>query len=215
MKILMVIPILFLALNLAYAEDFRCADINKEEFLEAWFQELSIEKQPHHTQEWKDDFLKEKGLKAVQHYTEIDYLDINRGLRDGNLRALYINKMKFICVGLTYLPLFQGKSFRLARLSGPVINYYLENVGKVITEKSFLSSASARIGARLYAFSVRLEPNIQFIIKSKNGRSIKSVSYSSHEFEVLYPAGSKFLITKVKHAEDETDLYKVWMTQVE
>lgn len=216
MKFLTTFFTLFILLaNFAYAEDFSCRSVPDEYFEEYFLKDYErlTEIKLHSPEYYK--FRDYKLNEAIKSYSSMGYFDLNRGLRAGTTNPYILSRAKLLCLALRNIEPYTKTSFRLADLPKNVLNQYLASEGQVITEKAFISSSSARLGARTYMFLAGDSANVQFIIKSKTGRKIKDQAAIKFEFEVLFSAGSKFLVTKVKRTSDKDGLNKIWMTEVE
>lgn len=216
MRILSVFfTILLLSANFAYADDFSCKSVPdeyfEEYFLEGYGKLSGIELHSTKYNEYRDQQFDE----AIKSYSSTGYIDLNYGLRTGRMSTYLSRRANILCLALRNLKPYTKTSFRLANLPKNILKQYLASEGQVITEKAFLSSSSARLGARAYIFMTGDVPNTQFIIKSKTGRQIKDHALLKFEFEVLYPAGGKFLVTKIKTTDKEDGLNKIWMTEVD
>ena len=89
---------------------------------------------------------------------------------------------------LQKLPAYEGPVIRGTDLPPEVIDQY--RPGEIITEHAFLSTTTNPAVARSPTFA----GNVEFRIMSNTGRDISSFSVFPGEHEVLFPAGTKFLV---------------------
>ena len=76
-----------------------------------------------------------------------------------------------------------------------LLSYYKKNVGKVVTEKTYLSTGRDK-GRIERKFTSTDFPSLKFTIQSKTGRNISR--YNDEEKEVLFKRGTKFKVISVR-----------------
>lgn len=134
----------------------------------------------------------EQEAVAINAYTDIDYIDVNRILRGVKESTDEWDKeIAVLKYALQKLPAFTGQVYRGARLPESDIELYqnaLEN-GKPIVHKYFTSST--------YDIGKKFSGNAMFFIESKNGRMVEKLSSYPNEKEVLFNSGTEFKVTQI------------------
>ena len=125
--------------------------------------------------------------QALRRYTDQDYIRINKVLRGEIVDDVAADQARFISTALLKLPRYQETVFRGTpdNFLELLRNKYLPNF--VVLEPAFTSASSVK-GAHFD------KAPVQFIIRSRTGRLIESLSTHASEREVLLPAGSSFLV---------------------
>jgi hypothetical protein len=127
-------------------------------------------------------------LLALADYTGSGYQDLNSALRSDALDASQHARVDALNNALEKLPAYDGLVIRGTNLPPEVLAQY--RPGEVITEDAFLSTTTNPAVARSPSFA----GNVEFRIMSSTGRDISSISMFPGEQEILFPAGSKFLV---------------------
>jgi hypothetical protein len=134
---------------------------------------------------------------SIHGYTDNEYWRLNsylRGLNVSQESAAYLDAYRNLlnnALDAISKP-FEGIAYRGSSLDAEAIAAYKTALkeGTAITHDYFTSSS--------YDAGSQFQGNTKFIIYSKNGRIIEPVSYHDHEKEVLFKAGSKFRVKKIK-----------------
>lgn len=148
-------------------------------------------------------------VAALKWYTDEGYHDMNkilRGKTDGYRQYQIddaIQETRLAEAALQYLPTYQGTVYRGVQFTDKqelqrVVNQY--KVGKTVTEKAFTSTSSAGL---LDEF----EGQLNFVVTSKTGKSVKQTSARPKEDEVLFPSKTKFKVLKVDNESGTTLIY--------
>ncbi|MEO8607567.1 MAG: hypothetical protein ABI690_06785 [Chloroflexota bacterium] len=126
------------------------------------------------------------------------------GVRPGTAAPVrsYRRDMELAVSGLNKLPKYQGKLYRGLAKPPPGFAAYAQE-GAVTGDLGF-SSATPAITAVYDFLSNEIAPgNIIYVIQSKTGTNILSLSVNVQEGEVLFRPGTRFQITKIwKHTPD-------------
>ena len=139
--------------------------------------------------------------RAIACYTNDDYMVINREHREGDLSPETLKSTALIKAALDKLPSFEGTVYRGFEQS--IKGLYDLSVGKVFCDPAFFSTSEKENVADDFGSKFHF-----FVIKCKKaGKSIRKYSCHRKEEEVLFPPGTKFLITKVEGN-------KVWMEEI-
>ncbi|GMV42308.1 MAG: hypothetical protein AMXMBFR64_40240 [Myxococcales bacterium] len=143
-------------------------------------------------------------LIAIRGYTSEDYWKINAALRNGDPAELakYDTYIKAAEAGLAQLPSFQGTVYRGANLPDAVLDNYV--AGQTVTEHAFTSTAASP--------SAAFTGNTKFVIQSKTGSDVSSLSLYKNEQEVLFSPGTKFKVLKVD-VDPGTGFTTIYMTE--
>jgi hypothetical protein len=138
---------------------------------------------------------------SINGYTDGEYFSLNSYLRGLNVSATrkdyFDNYRNLLNNALDEIPnKFVGAVFGGTTLDSKALKEYKDalKTGDPITHDYF-TSASKDPGASFGG-------NTKFIIHSKTGRLIESISEFSHEKEVLFKAGTKFKVKKVEKRSD-------------
>ena len=140
-------------------------------------------------------------------YLSNSYGEVNGALRKGELNGEMKAMVKGIDKAVGKLDKYEGTVYRgvkfqyggtrkeNAKAYSDMLAHYKANVGKVVTEKTYLSTGKvkAKIDRK---FTSTDYPSIKFTIKSKTGRNVSR--YNSEEKEILFGRGTKFKVTSVK-----------------
>jgi SPP1 gp7 family putative phage head morphogenesis protein len=142
------------------------------------------------------DRAEQKGLKgheygALRAYTGSHYREWNQMLRQGRyatdfgLQAL----VEAANEGLSKLPNFVG-TVRRGLTTHDLDRYFtVYREGSIVEEHAFVSTAQGSSG---------FHGNMEVIIQSKTGKSVKFLSQHPSENEVLFGPGTKFKVTRVE-----------------
>ncbi|MDO3651212.1 ADP-ribosyltransferase [Nocardia mangyaensis] len=151
--------------------------------------------------------LTDKDLDALGSYTGGGYRDINRALRDGNVRPDQQDRIDNINSALNKLPSKEGTMYRGTDLSPEVLASYKE--GEVVTEKAFTSTSSDPGRA--------FPGNTRFTVESKTGKDVAPYSTAEQngmvENEVLFRSGTKFHVVS-KDADPDTGITYIHLAEV-
>lgn len=140
---------------------------------------------------------------AYNHFDDTNYqlrvLDPLKIDKDIKEYSTLLNK------ALNYLPHYKNETvYRdIKNSSEEIIKYYKQHKGKVITEKSFLST---HIENSRWSDE---DTGVHFIIKTANktnARDLRTLSFNSEEQEVLIKSGTKF---KVISVDEEKNIIKI------
>jgi len=126
---------------------------------------------------------------AIQQYTGEEYKTINPALRSpGPIAPEIIAYRDFINDALFHLPKYLGMAHRGVNAFNGWDKIYVE--GQQVTERAFTSTS--------FDFNdFKFASDICILVHSKSGRDISLISRSGKEKEVLYPAGTTFLVRKI------------------
>lgn len=139
-------------------------------------------------------------------YLSNAYGEVNKALRTGEMTAETKAMVKGIDKAVGKLDKFEGTVYRGIRFESGLkkenranyektLAYYKGNVGKVVTEKTYISTGKVKsiVDRR---FTSDMVPSIKFTIKSKTGRNVSH--YNNEEKEILFGRNTKFKVTSVK-----------------
>jgi ADP-ribosyltransferase exoenzyme len=132
--------------------------------------------------------LTSEDLSALNNYTGLGHEYLNDALRTGTLDASQQARVDALNRALEKLPPHSGLVYRGTDLPPEVLAQY--QPGAVVTEDAFVSTSVDPAVARSPAFA----GNVEFRIVSETGRDISSLSFISHEQEVLFPSGMQFYV---------------------
>lgn len=154
-------------------------------------------------------------LAALRWYTESGYKDINKALRGqtnyqnilnervSTVTARYVDDAKFATAALNKMPVYQGTVYRGAKFAPDevqaIANRY--KVGETIIEQGFTSTAA---GAPANFWN---SANIRYIINSRDGRDVQSVSGVRVEKEVLFRPYTKYQVLDKTTENGVTTIY--------
>lgn len=139
-------------------------------------------------------------------YLSNSYSVINDGLRSGEMSDEVKAMVKGIDRAVAKLNPYQGTVYRglqfdtgskkadIAR-AGAILDYYKSNVGKEITERTYISTGKVKSKVER-KFSSTIVPSIHITLESKTGRDVSH--YNSEEKEVLFRRGTRFRVLSVK-----------------
>lgn len=138
---------------------------------------------------------------SVHGYTDQEYWSLNsylRGMKVNPLNAIYFDNYRNLlnnALDAIEQP-FQGLTYRGTDLNASALQVYKDALksGEPVTHDYFTSS-SADPGSQFNG-------NTRFVILSRNGKQIESISWHGHEKEVLFKAGTKFKVTKIVKKDD-------------
>ena len=108
--------------------------------------------------------------------------------------------------GLDKMPKFEGTVYRATRFTPERFSSY--QVGSVITEKGFTSTSTYAEIADMFS------SGLAYVIKSKRGVNIDSVSMNAGESEVLFRPETKFKVLKVEK-DDSGDGGIIYLAEVD
>jgi len=150
------------------------------------------------------DRVPEEELVAIILYTSSHFVEMNRTLRQGDTSSLdeHGDAIHLADKGLDKLPSYQGWVHRgVDSLPAEVLAKYVP--GQTVTEHSFTSTS--------YDDGAQFAGNVQFKIKSKDGKLVESLSRYDTEKEVLFRPGATF---KVLDKERDGDRIVITMEEV-
>lgn len=157
---------------------------------------------------------------VLRGYMDNDYLAINLPLRDQGFAKTKDGKTTLKPFGedkttsnlsgavetlnraLDKMPVYKGKVHRLAAVPDEKLRKVLEiyTPGATITEPGFMSASSKRVSPEVFGglFASR-DPNLRFVIDSKNARSVSFTYLMAHptENEVIFKSGTRFKVRSV------------------
>lgn len=121
-------------------------------------------------------------------YTASYYQDLNAQIRQGVMQKDQYLFMKSLNKSLSMLPPYTEKTYRKASLTKAQFDAY--QAGNIIEERSFTSTAKT---------TGVWSGNYHYEIIGKSGRDISKLSVQgTSEQEVLFPAGSRFIVERVE-----------------
>ena len=140
-------------------------------------------------------------------YLSNSYHEVNDALRKGELNGEMKAMVKGIDKAVGKLDKYEGTVYRgvkfqyggtrkeNAKAYSDLLAHYKSNVGKVVTEKTYLSTGKVKslIDRK---FTSSDHPSIKFTIKSKTGRNVSH--YNSEEKEIVFGRNTKFKVVSVK-----------------
>lgn len=134
-------------------------------------------------------------VAAMIGYTGHDYAKINYALRknDAAMLAKLAPYVQLIRTGLAQLPPFVGTVHRGVDLSNTAAAVAKYRPGAIVVEEGFTSTS--------YDIAYSLIGNTRFVIESKRGRNIESLSAFQNEKEVLFMPGSRFRVRSFEKAD--------------
>jgi hypothetical protein len=148
---------------------------------------------------YKDVFpeLSTEEKASINGYTDNEYWRLNSYLRGLNVSAdtaAYLNAYRNLlnnALDAISKP-YEGIAYRGSTLDAAALSVYKTALkeGSEVTHDYFTSSS--------YDAGSQFSGNTKFIIYSKNGRVIEPISFHDHEKEVLFKAGTKFKVKKIK-----------------
>lgn len=146
----------------------------------------------------------------IQNYTNGYYKTINPALRSDQVSIEQNLLLKIICSALTNLERYDGIVYRVTKLPKNIKRLYKK--GEIITEKAFTSTSMDEEGVKAYLRNSGAGSNTFFYIISKNGKNLSNYSSNMQEREILFAAGTKFLVTKTSFTV--SGMKKVYMTEI-
>jgi hypothetical protein len=146
----------------------------------------------------------------IQNYTNGYYKTINPVLRINQVPLEQSLLLKILCSALTNLESYEGVVFRATKLPKNIKNLYKK--GEVITERAFTSTSMDEEGVKAYMRNSAARRNTFFYIISRNGKNLSKYSSNMQEREILFAAGTKFLVTKTSFTV--LGIKKVYMTEI-
>lgn len=148
---------------------------------------------------------------ALKWYTDDGFRGMNSYLRGqeklkGKQKEDRDREISMAVAGLEAMPVYQGTVYRGTNFSGSEAKKYLKQykVGAEVTEPAFASTSKAGLHEDF-------EGQVNFVIKSKTGRSIAEASNVPSEDEVLFPPATRF---KVLEQESYAGVTTVYMEEV-
>lgn len=135
-------------------------------------------------------------IATLKYYTVDLYGDLNRYLRKKlNGDEFLDTAIKVINNGLNKLESFDGIVYRGISIDITSVQKYFDafKTGKSVIEPAFTSTSKNPAKA--------FDGNAKFMIKSKNGKSVKDFSEYDEEDEVLFKNDSKFKILDIQELE--------------
>lgn len=129
-------------------------------------------------------------LGALADYTGPGYGDLNDALRNHTLDASLSARVDALKAALAKLPPYEGLVIRGSNIPAEMLELY--EPGEVVVEHAFLSTTKNPAVAQLPTFA----GNVEFQILSKSGRDVSPYSTFPAEQEVLFPAGTNFLVVE-------------------
>lgn len=138
---------------------------------------------------------------AIKSYTESGYRHINRNLLKGVTTPEAITLTEALA---TVAPV-AATTFRGMNID-EVDSYFASlKKGETLSFATFLSTSRNQAIAEKFG-------NVQFTITGKSGRDIANLSDAPAEQEVLFPAGSSFIIKAVKATKVAGRVFRVFIT---
>jgi len=148
---------------------------------------------------------------AVKNYTETGSWRMNEGLRNGwdflkkdgmSSEAIVAvkNKVKDCTLALKNAPKLKGVTYRGLQFENVAEGRrFLKKmeVGKVFTDKGFMSTSVLEKKAANFAAGGTTDYNFFLEVQGKNGRTVNIISEHGPEMEVLFSKGSRFEVTYV------------------
>ena len=141
-------------------------------------------------------------------YLSHSYGVINEALRKGSMNDETKAMVRGIDRAMSKLNTYEGTVYRGIRFEygdytkkqhaqryADTLAYYKSNVGKEITEKSYLSTGKVKTKIDK-KFTTTLAPSIKFTIESKTGRDVSR--YNEEEREVVFKRNTRFRVISVK-----------------
>ncbi|WP_277953745.1 WXG100-like domain-containing protein [Saccharopolyspora soli] len=135
------------------------------------------------------DDIPEEDLVAVHAYTKTDfYAAVNQALRNDDETALakYQATIRCITSGLNQLPKHEGALVRGIEVDdsglGPLLARYTP--GAIVRESAFTSASVESI----------TNGNVEFIVHSRTGRSVRDVSLEHRYTEAIFTPGTEFKV---------------------
>lgn len=161
------------------------------------------------SKERKEPKLNNQQKALVFGYTKNDvYSDMNKFLRketfyrpSSEYTSFLNSYSKTLNDSLKKLPSYKGVVYRGTNLKENVLDKYRKayKSKKSIVEQQFLSTSKS--------VSMAFQGNVQFIINSKKGKSIKHLSGFINEDEVLFNVKSKFKINKILEQDGKVKIF--------
>lgn len=207
-KIFFILLILSLHLT-AFAETFTCDGITAttdiaSEALEKFY---TSDKNIIFTND--EEFITKTEVLALKLYSGSEYVHINKRLRSETMDDEFYAFTLILCSALNKKPSFEGTVYRVAKLSKDIQSQYIE--GEIVTEKAFTSSSQTKSGIKNFIGVQKM--NTYFTIKSLTGKDISQESGRPEEKEILFPAGTQFMVKKVKKSFFGDDL-NIWLEEI-
>lgn len=141
-------------------------------------------------------------------YLSHSYRVINEALRKDSMNDETKAMVRGIDRAMSKLNTYEGTVYRGIRFEygdytkkqhaqryADTLAYYKSNVGKEITEKSYLSTGKVKTKIDK-KFTTTLAPSIKFTIESKTGRDVSR--YNDEEREVVFKRNTRFRVISVK-----------------
>jgi SPP1 gp7 family putative phage head morphogenesis protein len=153
-------------------------------------------------------FTAEGEMVAMKAYTGSFYRRVNSGLRSGSPTAPVKSYAEAMNAGMDTLPTVQGSVWRGTWLAPAQIETYVDNIGKVITEKGFVSATTDARVAREF------NENAFYSIRSKTGRRFDSFSHLAEEKEVVFKSGTQFRVVSVNTAPGELGNFVIFLEEI-
>lgn len=124
---------------------------------------------------------------SIKSYTESGYRMINRSL----LKGVTTQEAEELAEAISTLPSFSGVSFRSIHIDE--IGFYLNSLkaNSEITFAAFSSTSQSEKVAAAFG-------NVLFTIQGKTGKDISAYSDAPAEKEILFTAGTTFVVKAVK-----------------
>lgn len=141
-------------------------------------------------------------------YLSNSYSVINEALRKDSMNDETKAMVRGIDRAMSKLNTFEGTVYRGIRFEygdytkkqnaqryADTLAYYKSNVGKDITEKSYISTGKVKTKIDK-KFTTTYAPSIKFTIESKTGRDVSR--YNDEEKEVVFKRNTRFRVVSVK-----------------
>jgi len=156
------------------------------------------------------NILKEEYIATIA-YTDDGYKDLNYNLRLG-LKSDEMNIFKNILNdALDAMDSYIGTVYRATSLNKGQFEKYLNAMknNEPILEKAFTSTTTDHERINEFMDNEKIELNMEFVIKSKNGKDISKISIYEKEKEVLFKAGTKFKVISINQYTRTIELEEV------
>jgi hypothetical protein len=146
-------------------------------------------------------------VRKIREYTSYSYENLNRAMRRGSVSLDHQESIECMLKGMAKevrLPVHRGTVYRGANLPEPAMNEL--RPGATYCDPAFLSTSRLRNQA--------FRGSVQFIIESKTGVDVASISAHRGEEEVLFRPATMFKIISVVRGEANGEAM-LWVTMDE
>jgi hypothetical protein len=129
--------------------------------------------------------------QALYKYSDMEYLSINKQLREGVSDQVTSRRIELISQALRKLPEYKGLVYRRDSFEAHMVKYV---PGNIVEEPAFTSTSLSA--------NATFSGNVLFTIKSKTGRDISQHARYPEEEEILFDRGTKFRVLNRKDIND-------------